>query len=129
MIRRAFLALCLTAAMTSICSADFFNTDYAAAAKDSRETGRTLVVLISASWCSPCQQLKNDIKKAEKAGALPDVNLVIVDYKSEVAKKIKVSSSIPQLIRFEKKEGKWFKTFSVGYLSPQKFKDFCNGKK
>jgi len=145
MTKRMFLAFCLGLCAVSAVSADFgtsvsqrivtegkfYKKDYAAAAKNSRETGRKLVVLISASWCGPCKQLKSDITKAAAEGKLPkDCNIVVVEYNSEVGKKLSVSSSIPQLIRFEKKsDGKWYKNSNIGYLSPSKFKEFCNGEK
>lgn len=131
MTKRMFLALCLTLTSCSFSFADFYKNDYESAVKDSNKTGKTLVVLVSASWCSPCKQLKADIAKSEKLGTLPkDVNIAIVDYDTALGKKLSVSSSIPQLIRFEKKaDGKWYKSFSIGYIPPLKFKDFCNGKK
>ncbi len=130
MIKRMFLAFCLAAVFSTSAFAEFFNTDYNSAVRDSQKTGKALVVLVSASWCSPCKQLKNDIMKANKLGTLPkNVNVVVVDYDTELGKKLSVSNSIPQLLRYEKREDKWFKTFNIGYLSPSKFKDFCNGKK
>jgi thioredoxin-related protein len=130
MTKRMFLAICLTLAVSTSSFADFYKNDYDSAVKDSLKTGKTLVVLVSASWCGPCNQLKKEIAKSYELGQLPkDVNIAIVDYDSKVGKKISVSGSIPQLIRYEKRDGKWYKNFSIGYLSQSKFKDFCNGKK
>jgi len=130
MTKRMFLAFCLAFCIGSSTFADFYDNDYAAAVKASKESGDTLVVLVSASWCSPCKQLKKEIARSSELGQLPKkVNIAVVDYDTELGKKLSVSNSVPQLIRFEKRDGKWFKNYSIGYLSPSKFKEFCNGKK
>lgn len=145
MTKRMFLAFCFGLCAVSAVPAyfdigvskrvttegKFYKKDYVSAAKNSRETGRKLVVLLSASWCGPCNQLKRDISEAASKGSLPDdCNIVVVDYSSEVGKKLCVSNSIPQLIRFEKwADGKWRKTVNIGYLSPNRFKEFCDGEK
>jgi thiol-disulfide isomerase/thioredoxin len=145
MTKRTFLAFCFGFCFALPALADlstntkqkliaegrFYQKDYASAAKNSRDTGRNLIVLVSASWCGPCNQLKSDIAKADNEDTLPKgVNIAVVDYNSDIGKKLSVSNSIPQLIRFERKQdGKWYKSSSIGYLSPSKFKEFCNGEK
>ena len=126
----ALLVATTIATLTTQAQAEYHGSDYESAYKASIDSGETLVVLISATWCSPCNQLKKDIKAMVLAGLLPEgVNIVTLDYKSETAKAMKPSGSVPELIKYERRKGKWVRTSSIGYLPPRAFKEFCNGKK
>ena len=61
----------------------------------------------------------------QKDGKLPkDVHIAYIKYDSALAKKIKVGDSVPQLIKYTYKEGKWSKKASIGYLSTQKLLEY-----
>ncbi len=126
----ALLVATFVATLANPAQAEDHGSDYKAAYEASIQSGETLVILISATWCTPCNQLKKDIKAMGVAGLLPKgVNLVALDYQSLTAKALKPSGSVPELIKYERRDGKWFRTSSIGYLPPRAFKEFCNGKK
>ena len=124
--KRFIIALILaTTLISSSAKAEFYKEDYNKAIATARAKDETFVLLITASWCSPCQAQKRLIEQLEKDGKLPKkVHIAYVKYDSELAKKIKRGSSVPQLIRYEKVGDSWKKSVNIGYLNTQKLMEF-----
>ena len=79
----------------------------------SQADGKPLVVVISASWCGPCQKLHKDILRDPSSTS--GVHLVFVDYQSDVAKRIKTTGSVPEIIKYKHTKDGWVKEVKVGY--------------
>jgi thioredoxin-like negative regulator of GroEL len=57
------------------------DTPYQQALRKSSESGRPVLVLISASWCGPCQMVKHHVLPVLKErGWLDKVEFVLLDY-------------------------------------------------
>jgi len=92
-------------------------------------TGRPLVVLIGASWCSACQKMKNSIlPRVAGAGGLDKVVFTYVDFdqQRQLASRLSRAKSIPQLIRFDRMQTGWKSKCLVGAKSPREVYDFIN---
>ena len=123
--RLILLALSLCLISSQPCFADYYKSDYNEAIRVSKLKKEKLVLLISADWCSPCQAQKRLLERLQKEGKLPkDVHIAFIKYDSALAKKIKVGDSVPQLIKYTYKEGKWSKKASIGYLSTPKLLEY-----
>ena len=102
---------------------------YSGAFGRSTDSGRPLVVMLTADWCPGCVKMKNSIlPEVEKAGGLKDVEFayVDVDQNRELAAKLARGASIPQLVRFNKTPTGWQVNHLVGAQSPTKVNDFIN---
>ena len=93
---------------------------YQEALAASQKDGKTLVVVISASWCGPCQKLHRDILR--DPSSTRGVHLVFVDYQSDIAKKLKTTGSVPEIIKYKKVGDKWEKEVKTGYQNLTLFK-------
>lgn len=105
--------------------------DYAAAVQQSVQSGRPLLVLLGADWCPACKVMRNSTipAVAEKGGLEAVVfTYVDVDQNPELTAQLARGSSIPQLIRFEKKAGKWNARHMIGGNSVQKVASFIAGE-
>lgn len=126
--KRFALAVFLALAFTASTMADLFD-DPNEAIRESLRSKKNLVLVVSAKWCLPCQQLKRAIKKLDEAGAFKDVNVAIVDYESELGRKIYQNKGVPQSTRYSFEEGKWFRQHKLGFMGSDKFLEFANGTK
>ena len=120
-------ALLIGLLSASVANADYYESNYKEAIRVSELKKEKLVLLISADWCSPCQAQKRLLGQLQKDGRLPkDVHIAFIKYDSELAKKIKVGNSVPQLIKYTYADGKWSKKASIGYLSTTKLLEYLN---
>jgi len=90
---------------------------YAVAAHRSAESGKPLLVLLGAEWCPACKVMRDTTMPAlARQGGLKDVeySYVDVDRNPDLMARFARGRSIPQLIRFEKKGGKWKATHLIG---------------
>lgn len=55
------ITLCLTASLRAAESGPDFHHDFDKAAKAAKEAKKPLLVVFSASWCPPCQQMKKKV--------------------------------------------------------------------
>jgi thioredoxin-related protein len=94
--------------------------DYATAYKNAQTGDKPLLVLVTAKWCPPCQSMKkNTIPQLLKKSAFEGYHYTNVDLDkdSTVARQLIGGRGVPQLILFEKKNGKWTRKFLSGYNS------------
>ncbi len=90
---------------------------YAEAYKESAETGKPLVVFVCASWCGPCQTMKNSVlPEMRHRGVLRRfaVALVDVDREHSLVQRLKASGPVPQLFCYSKSQTKWYRSKLVG---------------
>ncbi len=102
-------------------------TDYTSAYKSAMKSDQPLVVLVTAEWCPPCQNLKrNTLPKLVDRKSFKGVHFALVDLDkdSKVARQLIGSRPIPQFILFEKKDGKWTKKHLVGFQTVAKVEEF-----
>lgn len=126
--QKLILSLILTLSLSGACFGDFHGTNYKAAVEKSIKEKNTLIIVLSASWCSPCQQQKKVLKDMASKGELPsNIEFAIVDYDTPLGKKLAVTNVIPQILKYVYRDGKWVKTHSVGLLNKSKLKEFING--
>ncbi len=104
--------------------------DYAAAFKQTEETGKPLVVLVGADWCPGCRTMKNStLPQVERKGLLSKVAFAHVntDRDGSLAGKLMKGGSIPQLVMFQKKaDGSWSRKQLTGAQSPSSVEAFLN---
>lgn len=103
--------------------------DYAAAARNSEELGRPLIVLVGATWCPGCQVMRNRTMPAvAEAGGLEGVEYAYVDAdrQPELAKQLLRGSSIPQLIRFDRLGDQWQVRHMIGAKRPDEVAAFVD---
>jgi len=96
---------------------------YDEAYEKSIKTGDTLLVLIGAEWCPPCQEQKSTIKKMR----LNKVNFayVDVDKQPKYAKGIlgKRPESVPVIVIYKKRNDTWERTVVVGKKSAKELRE------
>lgn len=91
---------------------------YASAFAEAQAAQRPLVVVVTATWCPPCQVLKNKvINPLEAKKGFDNVILAYVDMDKEptLAKQLIGTQGIPQMIVFEKSHDKWVKRNLSGF--------------
>jgi thioredoxin-like negative regulator of GroEL len=92
--------------------------DYKTAYARAQQGDKPLLVLVTATWCPPCQSMKaTTIPQLLRQDAFKDFHYATVDLdeEAELAQKLIGNRGVPQLIVFEKVEGKWQKRYMAGY--------------
>jgi thioredoxin-like negative regulator of GroEL len=100
---------------------------YASAFAEAQAAQRPLVVVVTATWCPPCQVLKNKvIQPMEAKHGFDNVILAYVDMDKEpaLAKQLIGTQGIPQMIVFEKNQEKWVKRHLNGFQELETVKEF-----
>ena len=91
------------------------------------ETGKPLVVMVGADWCSPCQTMKKTVMpRVREGGLLRKVAFALVnpDREHELAEKLTGGGPIPQLVMFRKKGNNWVRKKLVGGQSVEAVERF-----
>jgi len=104
---------------------------YAVAFEEAKQSRRPLVVVVTATWCPPCQVLKEKtLEPLENSRGFDEVVLAYVDMDKEpaLAKKLVGGQGIPQLIVFEKDEEKWAKRNLTGFQTLATVREFIKPK-
>ena len=96
--------------------------DYKTAYQRAEKGDKPLLVLVTAEWCPPCQLMKKTtIPDLLKKQAFKDCHWASVDLDKEktLAKQLIGQRGVPQLIIFEKRDGKWIRRYLRGFKTPQ----------
>lgn len=96
--------------------------NYREAYKLANESNDPWLILVSASWCGPCIELKNTtIPNMQKSGKLDKVIVTHIDIDEEpdLSKQLRSNSSVPELIFFRKRNNRWLKRVLIGKQSEE----------
>lgn len=125
---RTFWILIVFAAVVALSvltasSAEFTNPAWAN--DDAKRSGRSLLVLVSAEWCPPCQTLKaTTIAQARREGLFIDINYVEVPSDGPDAKELIGDRPLPQLVYFQREGDGWRKVYRSGVVPLKEFREF-----
>ena len=101
---------------------------YASAFGEAQATNRPMVVIVTATWCAPCQVLKKQVLtplEAEKGFQNVVLAYVNMDKEPALAKQLVGNQGIPQVIVFEKNsQKKWVRRNLTGYQELATVRDF-----
>jgi len=78
--------------------------------RETTETGRPMVVMVSAEWCPACQTMKDKvIPEVKRRGLLGKVAFAIVnlDRERKLGRELTRGGPIPQLLMFRKTDEGW----------------------
>jgi thiol:disulfide interchange protein len=103
--------------------------DYATAYQLAQEGNKPLLVLVTAEWCAPCKTMKSTtIQELMARNAFDGFYYTTVDLgkEEELARKLIGERGVPQLIMFEKNEGKWVRRYLRGIQSCETVESFIN---
>ena len=92
--------------------------DYTTAFQRAQAGDKPLLVLVTATWCPPCQQMKNiTIPQLMKNDTFKDCHWATVDFdaENEIAMQLTEGKGVPQLLMFEKRDGKWIRRRMAGF--------------
>ena len=93
---------------------------YKEAYQDAQAGDKPLLILVSATWCPPCQVMKQTtIPQLMQNNAFKDFHYATVDLdqEEELARELIGDRGLPQLIMFEKSNGKWVRRYLKGIQS------------
>jgi thiol:disulfide interchange protein len=100
-----------------------FEKSFRSAMSDAKKTGKPVVLVFSASWCPPCQEMKNNVYPSKEVQEFHDkfvwAYLDVDDNSNEKAGKTYGVSGIPH-IQFVDSEGKAIDK-QIGSNSPDAF--------
>lgn len=102
-------------------------TDYKTAYQKAQSGDKPLLVLVTAQWCPPCQVMKSStIPQLLAKDAFKDFHYATVDLdlQKTLARKLIGDRGVPQLIMFEKVDGRWMRRYLRGIQTPQTVEAF-----
>lgn len=100
---------------------------YKQAYKDAQNGDKPLLILVTADWCPPCQQMKQTtIPRLMQKDAFKDFHYATVDYDAEnrLARQLIGNRGLPQIIMFEKQDGEWVRRYLKGIQTTQTVEAF-----
>jgi thiol-disulfide isomerase/thioredoxin len=122
------LTLCAALMQTVMLAAPADNNEtYADARRQTTETGKPMVVMVSTDWCGPCQVMKrNVLPKLRERGLFKKVTFAQVnaDKDSELAKELTGGGPVPQLVMYRRTERGWLRRRLVGGQSVEAVEKF-----
>jgi thioredoxin-like negative regulator of GroEL len=101
--------------------------DYSTAYKKAQQGDKPLLVLVTAEWCPPCQIMKSTtIPTLMQKQAFKDFHYATVDLDRDatVARQLIGNRGVPQLIMYEKRDGKWVRSYLKGLQTPETVEAF-----
>ncbi|MEZ6092788.1 MAG: thioredoxin family protein [Pirellulaceae bacterium] len=96
--------------------------DYTSAYRLSQSGNKPMLVLVTATWCAPCQQMKNNtLPTLLSKDSFKNVHFAMVDLDAEpdVANALIGNRGVPQLVLFQKVEGSWVRSYVAGMQTPE----------
>ena len=90
---------------------------YREAYQDAQAGDKPLLVLVTATWCPPCQIMKQTtIPELLRKETFKDFHYATVDLdeEKELGQQLIGSRGLPQLIMFEQEDGKWVRRYLRG---------------
>lgn len=90
---------------------------YREAYQDAQAGDKPLLVLVTATWCPPCQVMKQTtIPELMRKESFKDFHYATVDLdqEKELGQQLIGSRGLPQLIMFEQENGKWVRRYLRG---------------
>lgn len=90
---------------------------YKEAYHDAQNGDKPLLVLVTADWCPPCQQMKRTtIPQLMQKDAFKDFHYATVDFDQEtsLARQLIGDRGLPQIIMFEQQDGQWVRRYLKG---------------
>jgi thiol:disulfide interchange protein len=103
------------------------SVDYKTAYERAQAGDKPLLVLVTAEWCPPCQDMKNTtIPRLLQKSAFKDFHYSTVDLDkdSKIARQLIGDRGVPQLIMYEKQDGKWLRRYLRGYKTAETVEAF-----
>ena len=91
--------------------------DYKTAYSNAQAGDKPLLVLVTATWCPPCQVMKQTtIPELLRKDTFKDFHYATVDLdeEKELGQQLIGSRGLPQLIMFEQEDGKWVRRYLRG---------------
>lgn len=116
--RALLLAFAAIMTLSSVVNAQQKPLDYKTAYAKAQKGDKPLLVLVTATWCPPCQRMKQTtIPQLLQNQTLDQCHWATVDLDQEksLAKQLIGNRGVPQLIMFEKKNDKWVRRYLRGY--------------
>ncbi len=102
-------------------------TNYNTAYQKAMDGEKPLLILVTATWCPPCQVMKKTtIPTLMAREAFKDFNYSTVDLDEEesLARELIGSRGVPQLIMYEKKGDQWVRRYLSGIQTPETVQAF-----
>jgi len=102
-------------------------TNYNTAYQKAMEGEKPLLILVTATWCPPCQVMKKTtIPTLMAREAFKDFNYSTVDLDQEetLARELIGNRGVPQLIMYEKKGEQWVRRYLSGNQTPETVQAF-----
>lgn len=100
---------------------------YKQAYKQAQAGDKPLLVLVTATWCPPCVQMKQTtIPELVSRDSFKNFHFAMMDYdkEPELADILIGKRGLPQFIMFEKSNGQWLRRYMTGIQSPSKVEHF-----
>ncbi len=102
---------------------------YSEAYHEATKTGKPILVLVSATWCGPCQKMKTSVlPEVRRRGVLKNFSFALVDVDRErkLVQQLGGSGPVPQLVCFRKGKGQWFRSKLVGGRGTDQVEQFLH---
>jgi thiol-disulfide isomerase/thioredoxin len=119
-------AVLLQTVLSAAPAADAKET-YTEARRETTETGKPMLVMVSTDWCGPCQAMKrNVLPKLRDRGLFRRICFAQVnaDKDRDLAKELTGGGPVPQLVMYRKTERGWFRRKLVGGQTVEKVEQF-----
>lgn len=101
--------------------------DYKTAYNKAQQGDKPLLILVTATWCPPCQKMKSStIPTLMQKDSFRGFHYATVDLDSQesIARKLIGDRGVPQLIMYEKKNDRWVRRYLRGMQTPETVEAF-----
>lgn len=101
--------------------------DYKTAYYNAQKGDKPLLILVTAEWCPPCQQMKaTTIPALQSRNRFENFHFAKVDLtlQERLGRQLIGDRGIPQMIMFEKHNGQWVRRYLRGMQTAEKVEAF-----